>query len=138
MLLLLFFRAFGLLDGALGVINLEAILPETFDLALVLLLAHAPFLCVHLLETLVFGELSHQLFLKLVLEAFLLSGTLSLKLELEVLGRLELLTDLSLAFSLGGLLSQGCFFLLLNVKFVTQLLLELTFSATRFFFSSQF
>ena len=81
MLLLLFFHPFSLLDGALDVIDLKTVLPETFDLALVLQLAHAAFLCVHLLETLVFGEFSHQLLLKFVLQAFLLGSALSLRIK---------------------------------------------------------
>lgn len=90
-----------------------------------LLLTHAPFLSVHLFKALVFCELSHQLLLELVFQALFFGSALGLQPKLEVLCELELLSNSTLAFGLGLLLGNRCLFLLLNVKIVTEFLLEL-------------
>merc|ERR1712096_294546 len=86
------------LDLALCLVHSQTLLPKPFDFALVLLLAHAPFLSVHLFKALVFCELSHQLLLELVFEALLFGGTLGLEPKLEVLRELEFFSDSTLAF----------------------------------------
>jgi len=134
LLLLLLLFAFGCLDFALGVIYSKTLLPKPFDLAFVLQLAHAPFLGVHLLEAFILGELSHQFLLKFVLQAFLFCRPLGLQPELEFFSRLELLTDLTLAFGLSGLLCKCGLLFLLHIKFVTELLLEISFGAPGLFF----
>merc|ERR1712195_75614 len=112
------------LDSALGLINGESILPETFDFSLVVLLAHASFLSVHLLETLILGELLHELVLEFILKSLLFGSALGLKTGLEFLGSLELFTNSVLSGNISTLLSEGSLFLLLNVQFVSEVLLQ--------------
>lgn len=121
--------AFGKLDCALLSVDDELLLPQAFDFASVLELAHAAFLLGHLLEALVFSELGQELLLEVLFEAFLLCGALGLQSHLEVLGLLELslgLVLLLLGFALA--LSRGQL-VLLHVELVAQVLTELVLGA---------
>jgi len=136
-LLVLLGNSLLFLDFTLGVVDHKSVLPEALDFAFVFQLTHASLLGVHLLETLVLGKLLHQFLLELVFESELLSGTLSLKAGLEFLGSLELFTHSVLSGDISTLLSKGGLFLLLNVQFVSEVLLEFLFKTTLFFLSSQ-
>jgi len=122
------------LQLALGLVDDQLILPEALDFALVLYLAHASLLRIHLLETLILGELLHQPLFEFVLHAALLSSALSLEAHLEVLGLLQLLDIALLQLTSGQFLGAGGLFALLEVEFVAEVFLEFLFgSALRLF-----
>lgn len=79
---------------SLSPVDGKLLLPETLDLAFVLLLAHSALLSVHLLETLVLGKLLRELVLKLILHASLLSKSLFLQSLLVGLREEEVVSDL--------------------------------------------
>ena len=114
----------GHLSRALCFVNDELLLPQALDLALVFQLAHAALLSIHLLQALILRELLHQLSLELVLHALFLSSSLLLESHLELLSSLQLLSDAHTLLCLCTLLGQGCFFCLLNVKFIPEVFLE--------------
>jgi hypothetical protein len=136
-LLVLLGNSILLLDFTLSSVDGESVLPETLDLTFVILLAHASFLGVHLLETFILGKLLHKFVLEFVLKSLLLSGTLSLKTSLELLGSLQFFTNSVLSGDVSTLLGKGGLFFLLNVQFVSEVLLEFLFKTTLFFLSSQ-
>jgi hypothetical protein len=136
-LFLLLSHTLSLLDLTLGGVDGKSVLPETFDFTLVFKLAHASLLGIHLLETFVFGEFGHQFVLEFVFESLLFSSAFSLKTGLELLGSLQFFTNSVLSSDISTLLSKGSFFFLLNVQFVSEVLLELFFKTTLFFLSSQ-
>jgi hypothetical protein len=67
------------------------LLPELLDITFMLQLSHASLLGIHLLKTLILGELLSHFDLEVFLHSPLFGQTLSLKFELIVLGSLELL-----------------------------------------------
>lgn len=105
-LLLTHFLEFEL---SLGPIYGQFFLPESLDLAFMLLLSHASFLSVHLFKALVVCKLLRQLLFEFVLHSALLCLTLDLKTLLVGLCSKEILLDLFsflkfLSFSLTSLL----------------------------------
>ena len=107
---------------SLDTIDRKLLLPQLLDVALVLQFAHSPFLCVHLLEALVLGELLRHLDLEFLFHATLLRLPLGLELQLIVLGSLQLM-QLTKAFRLSFTLGLACaLFGLLNLKIVSQVL----------------
>ena len=64
--------------------------------------------------------------------------TLSLKSKLILTGSLEFLTNADTLLSLSSLLSLSCFFALLNVKLVSELLLEFFLSSSLLLLGGQF
>lgn len=119
---------------SLSLIDSQLLLPEALDFALVLLFAHAASLSVHLLQAFVLGELFHQLALELVFHALLLGCSLSLKLQLEVLRRLQFLAHSDTLFSLSSLLGPRGSLSLLHVELVPKIFLKLVLSSARVFF----
>lgn len=136
-LLVLFGNSFLFLDLTLSTVNSESVLPETLDLALVFQLTHAPLLGVHLLETFILGKLLHQFVLEFVFKSLLFGSALSLKTGLELLGGLQFFANSVLSGDISTLLSKGSFFFLLNIKFVSEVLLEFFFKTTLFFLSGE-
>ena len=128
------FCLFGL---SLLLVDNKLILPELFHLTLVFLLAHTSSLSVHLLETLILGELLHELALELLLHAFLFLSTFSLKSELVLAGSLELFSDANPLLSLSPLLRLSCLLALLDVEVVAELLLELLLGRTLLLLGSE-
>jgi len=129
--------SFLLLDFTLDLIDLESILPEALDFTLVILFAHASLLGIHLLKALILSEFSIQLILEFVLKSSFFSSTLSLKTSLELLSSLQFFTNGVLSSDISTLLGKGGLFFLLNVQFVSKVLLEFLFKTTLFFLSSQ-
>lgn len=122
--------AFLQFDSALLSVHRELLLPQTFDLALVLLLAHPALLLVHLLQTLVLSELMQQLLFEVFFQTAFLSGSLGLQSHLEVLRFLKLPTGLVLLV-LGLLLPKpGRQLILLNVKLVAKVFLKFLLGTT--------
>jgi len=136
-LFLLLSHTLLLLDFTLSSIDLESVLPETLNLALVFKLAHASLLGVHLLKTFILSKLSHQFVLEFVFKSLFFSSAFSLETSLELLGSLQFFTNSVLSGDISALLGKGSFFLLLNVQFVSEVLLELLLSSTLLLFSSQ-
>merc|ERR1712151_1403555 len=98
------FCLFGL---SLLLVDDKLILPQLLHLSLVFLLAHPSSLGVHLLETLILGELLHQLSLEFVLHSLFFGFSFLLKFHLELLGSLEFGSDADTLFSLSSLLCLG-------------------------------
>jgi len=136
-LLVLLGNSFLFLDLTLSTVDYESVLPETLDLAFVFQLAHASFLGVHLLETFILGKLLHQFVLEFVFKSLLFGSTLSLKTGLELLGGLQFFANGVLSGDIGTLLSKGSLFFLLNIQFVSEVLLEFFFKTTLFFLSGE-
>ena len=135
-LFLLLSHTLLLLNFTLSSVDLESVLPETLDLTLVFKLTHTSLLGVHLLETLILSKLSHQLVLEFVFKSLLFSSAFSLETSLELLGSLQLFTNSVLSSNISALLGKSSLLLLLNVQFVSKVLLELLLSTTLLLFSS--
>lgn len=127
----------GLLESALLLVDSQLFLPQALDFALVLQLAHASSLSVHLLQSLVLCELFHQLALELFLHTFLLLCALGLESELVLTGSLEFLSNADTFLGFSPLLGHGSLFALLDVEFVSELLLEGLLGSSLLLFSRQ-
>ena len=105
---------------SLGTIDRKLLLPQLLDVALVLQFAHSSFLRVHLLKTLVLGELLGHLDLEILFHAALLRLPLGLELKLIVLGSLQLM-QLTKALVLSFTLGLACaLFSLLDLQVIAQ------------------
>jgi len=113
----------------LGPVDGQLLLPESLDLALVLLLPHASLLGVHLLQTLVVSKLLHQLLFEFVLHSAFFCLAFDLQTLLVSLGCKEVLLDLLSLLKLLLLSLAGLFFKLLEVKFVAEVFDVLVFSS---------
>ena len=120
---------------ALLPVRAQLLLPQAFNLALVLQLAHPALLLIHLLQALVLSKLLKQLLLKVFLESRLFGGSLRLKPHLELLSLLEFLSSPFSLFKLSLLLGSGSQLTLLVVEFVAEVLLEFLLAATLQLFS---
>lgn len=125
----LFGLLFGFLRQPLLLQNFLLFLPQHLHLALVFLFAHATSLCVHLLETLILGELLHQLALEFVLHTLFLISPLGLQTDLVVFGGLELFTHSHTLLGFGLFAGLSRLFALLPVQLVAEVLLEFGLSA---------
>lgn len=119
----------GLLRQSLLLQNFLLLLPQHLHLALVFLFPHATSLCVHLLETLIFGELLHQLALEFILHALFFLSPLSLQTDLVVLCGLQFFTHSDTLFSLCFFTGLSRFLAFLPVQLIAEVLLEFSFSA---------
>mmetsp|Transcript_26545 Transcript_26545/g.35506 ORF Transcript_26545/g.35506 Transcript_26545/m.35506 type:complete len:209 (+) Transcript_26545:220-846(+) len=127
----------GELGLALSLVDHQLLLPQALDLPLVFQLAHSTLLSIHLLQTFVLCELFHKLALEFFLHAFLFLSTLRLESELVLAGGLKLLSDAHALLSLGTLLRLGSLLALLNVKVISELLLEGFLGCTLFLLGGQ-
>lgn len=123
-LFLLFKLLLGKFGLALLLVDSKLFLPKALDFSLMFEFTHAASLRIHLLESVILGELLHQLALELFLHASLLFSTLSLKSKLVLTGSLELLTNADSLLSFSHLLHLGGFLGFLNIEVVSKLLLE--------------
>jgi len=122
------------LELSLSAIDGELLLPKSFDLAFVFKLTHPSLLSVHLLKTLILGELGHEFVLELILHSSLLGNAFFLKVLLIGLGIKEVLLD-SLALLNFLALSLSCLlFKFLHVELISQVLDIFVLSATPFLF----
>lgn len=118
----------------LRLVDRQLFLPETLNLTLMLLFTHAATLGVHLLESLVFGELLHEFELELFFHALLFGSTLRLQLHLELLGCLQLFAYAHSLLCLSPFLGLGSSFSLLVEKLISEVLFKFVLSPARIFF----